>query len=62
MVVKENALFEEIALEILRVEGAMYPQMVQGEKKLLVALRLFQNHLCKKKLSGRWHNFLNSCR
>ena len=48
MVVKENALFEEIALEILRVEGAMYPQMVQGEKKLLVALRLFQNHLCKK--------------
>lgn len=59
MVVKENALFEETAPEVLRVEGATYPHMVQGEKKLLVALRLFQNHLYKKKkkLSGRWHNF-----
>ena len=54
MVVKENALFEETAPEVLRVEGATYPHMVQGKKKLLVALRLFQNHLYKKKKKIKW--------
>lgn len=62
MVVKENALFEETAPEVLRVEGAMYPQMVQGKKKLLVALRLFQTTYTKKKKKWEMHNFLNSCR
>ena len=52
MVVKDNVLFEEIDPEVLRVEGAIYPQMVQKEKKnffvpflqFFWSLRLFQNH------------------
>ena len=49
MVVKENALFEETAPEVLRVEGAMYPQMVQGKKKIIGSIKVISNHLYKKK-------------
>ena len=63
MIVKENALFEEIALEVLRVEGALYPHMVQGEKKIIGSIKVISKPLIqKKKLSGRWYSFLNSCR